>query len=334
MKTDEELRERLRRASGMIRPPEDPLEGLHRRRVAKRRHDRLAAGGVALVLFVAAVGGSLYALRGGSQGLRHAAGGGDPSLVLAPGQYFYGRMTIVLPTETDGENIMMQGGTVVIESWWAEDASGRLRGTNDGAGYGLPQEGTWEAGEFPIVDDISELSLDPATLYEQLRQRSAPDGASPQPLVTPTGNDQSSETGGLWRAVKYLLEWPNATPEFRAALLQAAELVPGVHRVEGVTDPVGRSAYGLTIDIENFSDRIDVDPTTLQPLALESTLDGQTSALYQIWEEGIVDSTEAPPSGGQWFTPEPTEPMPEPGTWHELPGTGGGGPSLIPPKSP
>jgi hypothetical protein len=324
MKTDEELSERLRRASRVVSSPEDPLERLRRRRVTKRRHERLAAGAVAMVLFVAVVGGSLFALRGGGAGRRHVTGsGGGTALPLGPGQYFYDRMTIVLPTETDGENTFMQGGTVVIESWWAEDASGRVRATNNGAGYGLPEEGTWGPGDFPVVDDISELSTDPATLYEELRQRSASDGASPQPDVTPTGNDQTKETGGLWRAVKYLLEFPHATPEFRAALLQAAELIPGVQRVEGVTDPVGRSAYALTIDIENFSDRIDVDPLTLQPLALESTLEGQSAALYQIWEEGIVDSTDAPPSGDQWLTPEPTLPMPSPGTWNGVSATAG-----------
>jgi hypothetical protein len=265
-----------------------------------------------MVLFVAAVGGSLYALRGGAHGHGHAAGPrGGRSLSLDTGQYFYDRMTIVLPSMGEGS----PGGTAVIESWWATDGSGRRTGSEDGVAYGLPEQGTWGAGEFPVVDDISGLSTDPATLYQQLQRRSAPDGASPQPAVTPTANDQTTDSGGLWRAVKALLEFPHATPEFRAALLQAAELIPGVQKVEGVTDPVGRSAYGLTIDIESISDRLDVDPLTVQPLALESTLDGQSSAMYEIWEEGIVDSTDAPPSGNQWLTPEPTQPMPSPGSW-------------------
>ena len=37
MKTDDELRERLRRASDWIRPLEDPLEGLIGRRALRRR---------------------------------------------------------------------------------------------------------------------------------------------------------------------------------------------------------------------------------------------------------------------------------------------------------
>jgi hypothetical protein len=220
-------------------------------------------------------------------------------------------MTIVLPSMGEGS----PGDTAVIESWWATDGSGRRTGSEDGVAYGLPEQGTWGPGEFPVVDDISGLSTDPATLHEQLQQRSARDGASPQPAVTPTANDQTTDSGGLWRAVKALLEFPHATPEFRAALLQAAELIPGVHKVEGMTDPVGRQAYGLTIHIESISDRLDVDPLTLQPLALESTLDGQSSAMYEIWEEGIVDSTDAPPSGDEWLTPEPTQPMPSPGNW-------------------
>ena len=315
MKTDEELRERLRQASRMVRSPEDPLERLHRRRASKRRRERLAAGGVALVLSVAAVGGSLFALRGGRPHPVPPAGSGQQSLALGPGQYFYDRMTIVTPTETDGQYTFTQGGTAVIESWWAQDASGRRRTSSDGAGYGLPAEGTWGPGDFPVVDDLSGLSTDPVTLYEQLVQRSASGGESPQPDVTPSGSDQVKVTGGLWRAVKAMLEWPHTTPEFRAALLQAAELIPGVHRIDGVTDPVGRPAYALAIDIETLSDRIYVDQGTLQPLALETTLDGQSSASYEIWEEGIIDSTDAVPQGSEWLTPEPTQPMPTPGQW-------------------
>ena len=173
MKTDEELTERLRRASRAVRPPEDPVEGLHRRRGAKRRHERLAAGGVAMVLFVAAVGGSLYALRGGGHGHGHAAGPrGGQSLSLDTGQYFYDRMTLVLPSMGEGSS----GGTAVIESWWATDGSGRRTATEDGVDYGLPEQGTWGPGAFPVVDDISGLSSDPATLYQQLQQRGASHG--------------------------------------------------------------------------------------------------------------------------------------------------------------
>jgi hypothetical protein len=306
MKTDDQVTERLRRASTTVRPPDDPLERLYRRRSARRRRERLTAGGVALVLVVAVVGGSLFALRGTGH-RRPVVPAAGLDLKLGAGQYFFQRMTIVVP-DMDG----MQGGTVEIDSWWATDGSGRRNGTDGGASYGLPELGTWGPGEFPVVDDISGLSLDPATLYGQLVDRSSPSGASPQPAVTPTGSDQAEQTGGLWRAVKALLEFPHATPEFRAALLQAAEMIPGVHRVENVTDPVGRSGYGLTLDIEGASDEIDVDPISLQPMALTETYQGD-SPLYEIWEEGIVDSTDGPPVGDQLLTPVPVGPMPTPG---------------------
>ena len=314
MKTDEELIQRLRRASSSVRPPAEPLARLRRRGATKRRHERLAAGGVAFVLLVAVVGGALFALRGVSAHRRQVTGQG-PSLQLGVGQFVYVKDTLIQPTfQLDGQ-IAMQGGTVTIESWWATDNSGKRTGSNDGAGYGLPEQGTWGPGQFPIGDDISGLSTDPGTLLDQLRERSGTNGASPEPDVTPAADDQTTETGGLWRAVTDLIDYPNATPEQRAALAQAAELIPGVHRVDGVTDPVGRSAYALELDIEGQAQRIDVNPTTLQPLAIELTLDGQTSSSYQIFEEGIVDSTEAPPTGDQWITPAPVSSMPTPGVW-------------------
>jgi hypothetical protein len=351
MKTDEDVKDRLRRASGFVRPPDDPVERLYRRRTTKRRHDRLAAGGVALTLFVAAVGGSLYALRGSGHARRPVANGG--SLALGDGQYSFIRRTLVVPSMAEFND----GGTVVIQTWWATDGSGRRTASNDGASYGLPSEGTWGAGDFPDIGDLSGLSTDPQTLLDQLRDRSAEGGASPQPDVTPTAGDQADETGGLWRTVKDLLGAPNATPELRAALVQAAELIPGVHRIDSVTDPVGREGYGLELDIESVSDRIDVDPVTLLPLAIESRLDGQQEAerllglplgmpvtdgsepsprgrpsqrravigllMYEIYEEGIVDSTDAPPVGSQWLTPEPVTPVPTPGSWPDVSATAG-----------
>ncbi len=319
MKTDEELIQRLRRASSSVRPPEEPLARLRRRGATKRRHERLAAAGVAFVLLVAAVGGSLFALGRVRSGHRHATGsdgqGPGPSLALGPGEYAYVKHTVVQPTfEMDGQ-VNSQGGTVTIETWWAPDGSGRRTATNDGAGYGLPEQGTWGPGAFPIGDDISGLSTDPSTLLDQLRQRDAPNGASPVPDVTPAADDQTTESGGLWRAVMDLLDQPNATLELRAAVVQVAEMIPGVHRVEGITDPVGRAGYGLQLDIEGLTQQIDVDPVSLLPLAIVQRLDGQSSSRYEIYEMGIVDSTDAPPTGDQWVMPEPNSPMPTPGVW-------------------
>src|SRR5438105_12707387 len=240
MKTDEEVRARLRGVSRIVRPEGDPLERLHGRGERRRRHDRLSAMVVAVALFVAAVGGSLFALRGvwGRQSV--PTFGGAPT--LGPGQYLFLERTETLPRVESGGQVVSPGGTARIETWWATDGSGRTVATEDqGTGYGLPRDGRYAAGQFPIESDVSGLSPDPSTLFDQLRSRSAATGASPQPDVTPAGPGQTEETGGLWRAVKRLLEFPNTTPDLRAAVVQVAERIPGVHLLNGVTDPVGRS---------------------------------------------------------------------------------------------
>lgn len=309
MKTDEEVTERLRRASSGVQLPPEPLERLHLRRGANRRRDRLAAGILAMALVVGAVGGSLFALREIWNGVRKSVGSGQGTLVgptsapspgslaLGPGEYFYMKTQIVLSPE----------GKVIIETWWATDGSGRISAFEyEGAQYGLPPKGTFGAGEFPVESDVSHLSTDPATLLGQLRDRSAPGGASPQPDVTPGGEGQTPETGRLWRAVKRLLEYANATPELRAALIQVGREIPGVRFLDAVTDPVGRQADGIDLTIEGATERITYEPTNLQPLGIESTpVDDPKARTYEVFLEGIVGSTEDRPTGDQWLTPEP-----------------------------
>src|SRR5438874_4556767 len=146
MKTDEQVGERLRRASRMVRLADDPVEALHRRQVTKRRRERLAAGSVAMVLFVAAVGGSLFALRGawGHHGVGTASG---HSLALAPGQYLYVERSLTLPRIESGGQVISPGGNAHIETWWATDGSGRVVSSEDGGvPYGVPKEGRFDAG--------------------------------------------------------------------------------------------------------------------------------------------------------------------------------------------
>src|SRR5436305_14941969 len=129
MKTDEELRERLCLASRMAEPPGDPVQRLYRRRDANHRRERLTAGALAMALFLAVAGGSLYALRGEWGGHRDVVttdGGGTGSLALGPGQDFYLDIHVVVqPIEQDGQQIS-EGGKAIITSWWATDGSGRI----------------------------------------------------------------------------------------------------------------------------------------------------------------------------------------------------------------
>jgi len=238
MKTDEEVIERLRRAGSAVRPPADPLDRLRLRQAAKHRRERVTAGVIAMVLFVAAVGGSLFALRGvwSVQRRVHASTGWTPdrSLEVGPGQYFY----------LKGTAFGLDGSTQRQETWWAPDGSGELRfGTNRPDKYSpYPPAGAYGTGDFPLPyasdpseSDLSGLSDDPGVLTEQVRERARRDGLS------------------VWRAILRLLDHeraPQALPELRAALFDVAGRLDGVARRDGVEDPVGRDAIALA-----FTDR-------------------------------------------------------------------------------
>ncbi|HEX9410387.1 MAG TPA: hypothetical protein VF986_01640 [Actinomycetota bacterium] len=323
MKTDEELGERLRQASRTVLVPEDPVERLYLRRATKRRRERLTAAVVAMVLFVAAVGGTLFALRGVWDKHRGIPGSGewtpDRPLELQPGQYFY----------LKGTDFGFDGSRQDQQTWWAPDGSGELRfDTNRPDKYEpMRQEGVYGKGQFPEIfgTDLSALSTDPKVLEEQLRERSAqntfefaPDGPGP---VT---------SGRLWGAIRRLLdfEWsPNAPPELRAALFEVAAGLDGVTRQDGAQDPVGREALVLKLDelvpgVNDQGERTEYtmrwelffDPGTHQMMAEAVGFDA-LPVPFEILESAIVDARGAEPTDDQLLFPKPVHefvPPPQP----------------------
>jgi hypothetical protein len=311
MKTDEELSERLRRASRTVGVPEDPVERLYRRRAAKRRRERLTAAGVALVLFVGAVGGALFALRGVWDNHRGIPGSGewtpDRPLELHPGQYFY-----LKGTSFGGGD----GSTIEQQTWWAPDGSGELRfDTNRPDKYvSYPPEGIYDKGGFPPPhqDDLSSLSTDPAILEDQVRERADKNGDS------------------TWRAILHLLDFersPQALPELRAALFEVAAGLDGVTREDGARDPVGRDAVTLLTDevVQGINNSggptpytmrwaLFFDPGTHQLMAEAVGFDA-SPVPFEILQSAIVDARGAEPTDDQLLFPKPVRefvPPPQP----------------------
>jgi hypothetical protein len=300
-----DLRDRLRRASEFVSPLEPAYERLQRRRERIARNRRLASASFALVLGAGVLVGVFAALgRLGSterSGERPGAGATEEEPALRPGQYFYEKTVRILP---DGQGI--QGGTIVVETWWSPDGSGRKEAESTTLSYGVGPTGTWGPGRFPVMeDDLSGLSTDPDELATQLRERSAPGGASPQPSITP-GPGQDQESGALWRAISDLLEMPNAVPELRAAMSRVTIGIPGVRVVEGTYDPVGRDAVALAFRSEGADRELFFDPHTLQFMA-EVENYGAHGTWYLIVERaGIVDSTDERPEGKELLFETPT----------------------------
>jgi hypothetical protein len=309
MKTDEELAERLRRATRTMRLPEDPLERLYGRRTTGRHRERLAAAGVAIMLLAAAVGGSLFALGGVWSDRRVNTTSGwtpDRPLDLRPGQYFYLKGTILGTGD---------GSRIDQETWWAPDGSGELRfGTNRPDKYvPYPPEGVYGKGEFPLPyqDDVSSLSMDPSILEVQLHERAERDGDT------------------LWRTILNLLDFersPTTLPELRAALFEVAGDMEGVTRRDHIEDPVGREAVSLALTevVQGVDDTgnpvaspmhwaLFFDPGTHQLMAEAVGFDGPPQP-FLILESGIVDSRGAEPAEDQALFPRPlrqAEPLPQ-----------------------
>lgn len=304
------LDERLRRAADLVSPPEPSLTRLVRRRDRRNRNRRLAAAVAALVVTVGGLGGAVLTLSGlAGEGTRpggdasHAPPGAQPPPPLAPGEYFYERTIIQLP-----EAYGLDGGRVTEETWWATDGSGRRTGLSTTPDYGLGPRGVWGPGEME-VEDLSKLSFDPEVLWNQLTDRSAPGGASPQPAGTP-GFGVSGDPARLWRAISALLEMPNAEPALRAALFEVAATIPEADMEQAVQDPVGRRAVSISMSVGDGPFILFFDPESLQLLASVEEY-GEDTTFYRIVEAaGVVGSTEQVPEGDQLLVPRPEEPYP------------------------
>ena len=312
---DTGLGERLARSSKLVTLPDDheAFEGLQRRRSRKQRNERLLAGGVSVVLVGALIVGSLLVLRSthtgeGSPSAGGAAsrGGAGSRMELQPGQYLYERQTLTL-----------HGNTFTTETWWSTDGSGRMRVTcsnqtceeESGPGYasyaGTPGDHTYGPGHFPADSDLTGLSTDPATLQEQLVERTSPSGHSPEPAFSPGPELAPGVTvGSLLDAILNILNDPNAQPDLVAATFQVTSGVDGVQVRTNQADPAGRAATILVvpgIDGGHPSNWY-FDPATSLFMGFGPT-DGSREYTF---DQGIVDSTDATPTGNQWLFPPAT----------------------------
>jgi hypothetical protein len=321
MKTDEELKERLRRAGGLVRPLEDPLESLRRHRAAKRRRERLLSAAIGMLMVAGILGGGLAVLHGlhddGAGPER--SGPGASGLVINPGQYFYLKQIEIAGPGGDGSRTEQ-------ETWWAPDGSGQLRfGTNRPEKYvPYPPEGVYGKGEFPLPwqSDLSSLSTDPSVLGQQLRERSGADGGSPAPEFASEGEFASDgagppTTGRMLAAIRHLLDLPQALPDLREALFQVAADLPGVERKDDVEDPLGRNAVALELTHDGVGGHwvLFFDPENHQLMAeSEARSDLGTVYPFMLFESGIVDARGAEPSDDQLLfprlgrTPDPAPP--------------------------
>ncbi len=324
----DDMKESLRRARSSASPPEPAFERLVRRRERKHRNGRIASAAVALVVVAALVAGGAWTLQHrssraivGSSGPSGPSVTGapspgvtSPSLVAAPGQYYYWKT--VRP---------LSNGNVVEELWWGTDGSGRYQVDSTNDNYGTPKSQTWQPGGLPGVwpfeNDVSGLSTDPSTLLQQLLERSAEGGASPEPEVT-LSPGLSVETSGMWRSIQNMLEQGTATPSLRAALFEVTAGLDGVHEQADATDPLGRPAVALSLGLAlyegNCADTMWFDRDTHVMLASDGVLVCVPAVL--VGAGGIVDSTSDTTAPGDGYVPAPVSDIPKPAQSTTSPG--------------
>ncbi len=180
---------------------------------------------------------------------RIAAAG--PSLVPGPGQYLYVRSVSYYPA-VDGDNGCVSYAVDHRQVWIGTDGSGLLRESTGpatlapGADEALcektdPQvqgasgtSNSWFAADcFSLgpTNDMQSLSTDPSTLLAQMRRI---DGGPHTPA------EDFVHVGDFLRET-------DASPALRAALYQAAALIPGVQLLGTVTDHLGHRGLGVAM---------------------------------------------------------------------------------------
>jgi hypothetical protein len=313
----DDLRNLLQRAGEQTPPPNDPYERLLRRRDRRRRNKRLTSGALALCL--AAVGTAVAVMAIGGPGPAEpevipGAQETGPILVADEGEYYYTRTLLYyedLPCDGCQGRLL---GPWTFEIWFGPNASGRAvfvdnplpDGSVDYSWRGDPDR-TYGPGEMPF-EDLSALPTDPAELHAHLTERSAPGGASPNPIAT-TSPGRSQEDTSLLRTFQDLFDGDEqfTPPLVRAAMFEVAAGITGVETIEGTTDPVDRPAISLrwVIQYEGPPSVVEwfFDPETKQLMAETWTQEGQILQARVVTEAGIAGSDDGPPPAGDLFFP-------------------------------
>lgn len=304
----------LDRAERNAPQPRFDLKDVRRRRERREKGRRIRAGALGMAITASLVIGALVTIGPLGQGtvVRPATGGEGlpaaqrPPAALAAGEYSYQRILFYesCPEANFSPDAPCAKRRIHLESWWALDDSGRKE-VLDEHGYGGGLRGTFGPGEFPDEGDLSAFPTDPEALEAFLLERSAPNGASPRPDVTPAPGVPLQE-GLLWNAIRDYLgstQYLNATPELRAGMLRVLAKAPMVQVDLQDKDPIGRDAYRLWFHAYNSDVQIFVDPETGDFMAMTEDY-AEESGYSRTWvtvveEAGFTSTDDARPEGGE-----------------------------------
>jgi hypothetical protein len=303
----DDTKRQLERAQHLAPTPAFDLDDVRDRRSRHDRRRRVSATIVGLGITAAIVAGAVFATASnGTHGGPGPAGGGAlpapvRTVALAPGEFSY--LRIKIESTSTCANCGVNHVELLAESWWALDGSGRID-VSKAENYGI-HGSIFGPGTFPAEGDLTAFPTDPEALRTFLLERSADDGASPRPEVTPAPG-VSLDDGLLWLAIQDYLgstQYLNATPELRAAMLQVLAQSPMVRVSTGATDPLGRPASALTFHAYEREVTVFVEPTSGDFMAKTERFDDGSSGSVIVEEAGIATSDQAQPQGHRITVP-------------------------------
>jgi hypothetical protein len=293
------------------------IDDLASRRRRLRTRDRVLAIGTALVLTLGAAGFAYLSLRSAETSRLGSTGPTGPTapeevpadglpraerapLIASPDGYYVHRVHMYRFCPERDDATGCDASELLATWWWSPaDDSGRIDVEIANA-YGI-DEGRFGPGEFPNNNgiDVADFPTEPRALHDFLLARSQPGGQSPAPLVSPPPGG-APEDGRLWRAITDLLEDPHVTPAVRASLLQVAANLQGSDVTLDVTDPVGRPAHVISLELgdSGWVQRLYVDPASHEFLASASFEPG-SDVPHWIWlveTAGVAESVEDLPT--------------------------------------
>jgi len=303
-----ETKQMIERAAGEAPSPAFSLDDVRARRDRRQGRRRLSAGIVAVGVTLALIAFALFAVGslGGKRRIQVPHGGiGLPPATRQPvtvgsNEYSYQHLALSYSWACGGEpggDQSCPNSQVDLESWWKADGSGRI--TIDGKrNYGI-DAGTFGPGEFYTEGDLSSFPLNVDELRAFLLKRSAPDGASPRPDVTPSPGVPLEE-GLLWNAIRDFLgdtQYLNTTPALRASLLEVLATLPMVSVDLHGHDPSGRDAIALRFTAYAEDTVVFFDPATHDFLGLTETyVDSGSTGTVVVRSAGAATTIDEPPA--------------------------------------